>query len=598
MHFYRISFFYNLTIFLLFTLAFSSLFGWLFDLKLFTSFSLTMPSMSIFTATSFILSALGLMSIRSSDRDHLFHRAVKILLALSMAGLAIISLAISLNAWSCNWSDFLPIEKNHTLIFISSPLTSLALLFSAISIGLLGTKIKARHEISQLCALFVLTIMLLSLISYLSSATHIYQLNNQVGISFPTTFGLFFLSGSLFFAFPQLAFANAFLKHSTSAAAQRHLLPATIIIPLLMLFISYLLQYSHLVKSNTTNEAINSFITILTLVGFTVYLRKYIASIENQFDIMANAAPVMMWIADTQGHTFFFNDKWLTFTGRNLEDEQSTDFTQCIHPDDLLNTINAYTEAFKHQKSFTIEYRLKHHEDQYRTILENGSPYQNTNGEFEGIIGSCVDITENKQLQVKLEENNKMLNAEIIIRKNLEKEMENLAFYDPLTTLANRRLLLERMKQEIIVAKRHHHYGAIIFFDLDNFKSLNDTYGHQAGDELLIQVATRIRLALREEDTPCRVGGDEFVVLIASHEMTVTKSREYAIIIAEKIRESIATPFILKELEYSVSASIGVTLYSEFNDQIDEILQQADTAMYQSKKDGRNTVSFYELSKT
>ena len=197
-----------------------------------------------------------------------------------------------------------------------------------------------------------------------------------------------------------------------------------------------------------------------------------------------------------------------------------------------------------------------------------------------------------------IEDNSQVTNyvgifSDISDKKASEEEIRQLAFYDPLTALPNRRLFLERLDQAMITAKRHHHFGAVVYMDLDHFKSLNDTLGHQVGDQLLMQVAERIGSVIRDEDTACRLGGDEFVVLITGYDSTMVDMVEQSAIVAEKIRDIINQPFELDKGKQLFSISIGVSVFPDIVDESVEILEQADTAMYRSKKLGRNTVSFF-----
>jgi len=185
--------------------------------------------------------------------------------------------------------------------------------------------------------------------------------------------------------------------------------------------------------------------------------------------------------------------------------------------------------------------------------------------------------------------------SDISDKKANEEEIQKLAFYDPLTELPNRRLLLDRLEQAVMSAKRHKHFGALIYMDLDRFKSLNDTLGHQVGDELLIQVAQRIQDIIRTEDTACRLGGDEFVVLISRAETVLSNVIEQAAFVAEKIRDKINQPFELSGGKQNFSTSIGVSVFPDLVARPEEILEQADTAMYRSKKMGRNRVSFFSV---
>ena len=186
--------------------------------------------------------------------------------------------------------------------------------------------------------------------------------------------------------------------------------------------------------------------------------------------------------------------------------------------------------------------------------------------------------------------------SDITEKKDAEGKIHALAFYDPLTKLPNRRLLLDRFDQEIAIAKRHKQFGAVIFLDLDHFKILNDSQGHLMGDELLIQVANRLASTLREEDTPARLGGDEFVVLLHANSDSLETVADHARVVAEKIKDRLNEPFMLKEYPYQISTSIGIALFPDNNESPEIILQQADTAMYRSKASGRNAISFFHPS--
>ena len=186
--------------------------------------------------------------------------------------------------------------------------------------------------------------------------------------------------------------------------------------------------------------------------------------------------------------------------------------------------------------------------------------------------------------------------SDITEQKTAELEIQQLAFYDPLTGLPNRRLLLDRLEQEMTAAKRRNNFGALIFLDLDRFKIINDSQGHHIGDELLVQVSRRMKNTLRNEDTACRLGGDEFVILTPGKEINLHQTTDRAALIAEKIRLVLSEPYLLKGNEYFTSCSIGITIYPENTDQSLAVLQQADTAMYRSKMSGGNRIHFFRPS--
>ncbi len=185
---------------------------------------------------------------------------------------------------------------------------------------------------------------------------------------------------------------------------------------------------------------------------------------------------------------------------------------------------------------------------------------------------------------------------DITEKKKSEQEIYQLAFYDALTGLANRRLLLNQLETELSVAKRNYQYGAVLFLDLDRFKILNDSLGHHIGDELLFQVAQRIKSVLREEDLAARMGGDEFVIMIRPHANSLEQCRDSVMVIAEKIRTILEQPYIISDYEHHCSSSIGITLFPEPNISASELLQQADKAMYRAKEQGRNTICFFHPS--
>ena len=172
-------------------------------------------------------------------------------------------------------------------------------------------------------------------------------------------------------------------------------------------------------------------------------------------------------------------------------------------------------------------------------------------------------------------------------------EIRNLAFFDPLTGLPNRRLLLDRLRQSLASSSRNKHKQALLFVDLDNFKTLNDTLGHHIGDLLLQEVARRITGRIRESDTVARLGGDEFVVMLHDLSETVEEAGAQAKLIADKILVEFNEPYMLGGRECRSSASVGITIFGEPHDNTNEVLQQADLAMYQAKADGRNTIRFF-----
>ena len=186
------------------------------------------------------------------------------------------------------------------------------------------------------------------------------------------------------------------------------------------------------------------------------------------------------------------------------------------------------------------------------------------------------------------------LRREVAERKMADDEIRNLAYHDALTRLPNRRLLFDRLQHAIAASSRSGRYCALLFIDLDNFKTLNDTLGHDAGDLLLQEVSRRLATCLREGDTAARLGGDEFVVLLENLSENAQEAATQAETTGEKIHGALNQTYQLANHEYNGTPSIGVTLFTDHQDTVDELLKRADLAMYHAKSAGRNALRFFD----
>ena len=208
-------------------------------------------------------------------------------------------------------------------------------------------------------------------------------------------------------------------------------------------------------------------------------------------------------------------------------------------------------------------------------------------GRVISILGVGRDITALNHSRSELAE----VNAQL---ESMNARLQSLATSDPLTLLPNRRLLLDRLHKALASGARHARSGAIMFIDLDNFKTLNDTLGHDVGDILLQQVAKRLESCVRETDTVARLGGDEFVVMLEDLSGQVIEAAEQTELVGNKILAMFNQPYQLATHEYQNTASIGATLFNDNLQTPDELMKQADIAMYQAKKAGRNTLRFFD----
>lgn len=184
--------------------------------------------------------------------------------------------------------------------------------------------------------------------------------------------------------------------------------------------------------------------------------------------------------------------------------------------------------------------------------------------------------------------------TDISSRKTAEEKIMSLAFYDPLTLLPNRRLLMDRLEQAMAGSARHQRKGALLFVDLDNFKKLNDTLGHDKGDILLQQVAQRLVTCTRDTDTVARFGGDEFIIMLEEISEEPIEAAMHAEAVGEKILTALNRGYQLAGIEHRSTPSIGITLFGETREAIEEPIKRADLAMYQAKAAGRNTLRFFD----
>lgn len=247
--------------------------------------------------------------------------------------------------------------------------------------------------------------------------------------------------------------------------------------------------------------------------------------------------------------------------------------TELYTPHSAQILFEAIERALSDATPYELELMTVQPDGEQRPCLIKCFPEVNGDGRVVRLAGLLQDITE---------------------RKRAEAEINSLAFYDPLTGLPNRRLLMERLQKAVAASTRHGHYGAIFFIDLDNFKLVNDTLGHDMGDLLLKETARRLLSCLREQDIVGRLGGDEFVVMLEYLSTEAQEATDEAQLVGKKILDLLNQPYLLQDKALHTTPSIGITLFANFHGSIDELLKQADLAMYQAKAAGRNNLQFFD----
>ena len=256
------------------------------------------------------------------------------------------------------------------------------------------------------------------------------------------------------------------------------------------------------------------------------------------------------------------------------QDLQKMTWAELTHPDDLETDVEQFDKLLANEiEGYSIEKRFISGSDKVITTMVVIRCVRKEDNSIDYLMLMIQDISKQK--------------ADAI-------QIEQLAFFDPLTQLPNRWLLHDRLKQSLALSARSHHHGAVLFLDLDNFKTLNDTLGHDTGDILLQQVAKRLTDCVRDSDTVARFGGDEFVILLEGLNTNALAAAKETKTLASKILNAINQPYKVATNICVSTTSIGATLFWGYGAKTEELLKQADIAMYQSKQNGRNSFCFFD----
>jgi diguanylate cyclase (GGDEF)-like protein/PAS domain S-box-containing protein len=282
------------------------------------------------------------------------------------------------------------------------------------------------------------------------------------------------------------------------------------------------------------------------------------------------------WDWDLLTSEVYYSARWWEMLGY-VPGEQAADvqaWMRLMHPEDRTRIVSFLDELLPGtRQTYSVEFRLRHRDGHYVPVLSRGYILRDPTGKAVRLSGTNTDLTE---------------------RKQVERRIHELAYFDQLTGLPNRRFLLEELNQILARNGRASRHGALLFLDLDNFKLLNDTMGHDVGDLLLREVARRLRRALREGDHLARLGGDEFVIVLENLGATADEATVEVQAVGRKLLEVLGEPFELAGRQVSSSPSIGATLFDGGPGDIDTLLRQADLAMYRAKDEGRNTLRFFD----
>jgi diguanylate cyclase (GGDEF)-like protein/PAS domain S-box-containing protein len=298
---------------------------------------------------------------------------------------------------------------------------------------------------------------------------------------------------------------------------------------------------------------------------------------EQRMDLALAGADLGLWDVEFPSGRISHNARLYTMVGYSPDelDVELNSLLSFLHPDDH----GAYRHAFMatlrgDSPNLEAEFRLRHKDGHWVWVLSRGKVVErDSRHRAMRMAGTNLDISD---------------------RKRNEALIHELAFYDPLTHLPNRRLLLDRIAQALPASERRGNHGAVLYLDLDKFKALNDSRGHEAGDALLQEVAKRLLACVRTEDTVSRPGGDEFVIVIRELSLDPGLAREEVSTIGRNIREALSAPYALLGLTHECTCSIGICLFKGITKSGADIIKHADQAMYQAKMSGRNAVHVFD----
>ncbi|KTD46443.1 sensor domain-containing diguanylate cyclase [Legionella quateirensis] len=289
---------------------------------------------------------------------------------------------------------------------------------------------------------------------------------------------------------------------------------------------------------------------------------------EKRFRSAFDNAAIGMALVSLEGHWLKVNKSLCKIIGYTEQELLKINFQQITYPDDLQKDLNYVRQL--------LDGIISAYQMEKRYICKNGT-----------IVWILLSVSLIKDAQGKAMYFISQI-QNIDAQKKAEQELVTMAYHDVLTGLANRKLLEQSFKLTMAYAKRHHYMIAVLFMDLDYFKQINDVFGHNVGDLLLIEIASRLKSSVRSSDIVGRQGGDEFLIILSE----LVNEEEVCTVISHLFK-AISQPFFIKQQEISITSSIGISMYPEDASDIDTLIKQADAALYEVKSEGRNNYKFY-----
>ena len=313
-------------------------------------------------------------------------------------------------------------------------------------------------------------------------------------------------------------------------------------------------------------------------------MRRRLAERDQIFQLITENAADMIAVVDGTGKRIYNSPAYQHILGYSAEELKTTSSIEQIHPDDRQRVLEAAHKARSTGHGQRMEYRIRHKDGSWRILESTASAIRNAKGQTEKLV---------------------IVNRDISERKRAEELLAHNAFHDGLTNLPNRNLFLDRLQRALVLSKRHTDYKfAVLFIDIDEFKVFNDSLGHKVGDEVLIQIGRRLTASLREvdtiarpqlgpskDDTLARLGGDEYTILLED-----IRSPSDAIRVAERLQSRLAVPFTVQGYEIVVNASVGIALSTPACAHAEDLLRDANIAMYRAKRAGKARCEVFDTA--
>lgn len=328
----------------------------------------------------------------------------------------------------------------------------------------------------------------------------------------------------------------------------------------------------YLLTGMVASLLVASLVSMLLLADKSRVLACSLADSEGKLRTLFELSPLGIALTDREGRHVEFNAAYLRISGYAEEELRTLDSRSLTTPEFVEEEARHYELLAREGRNGPYEKAIRCRDGSQMPVRANA--IQVRGGAGRQYVWTIIEDISEQKLKDKL--------------------IWTQANYDALTGLPNRHLLVDLMQMSLASSQRNGLHGAMLLLDLDHFKTLNDTLGHGQGDKLLMEVANRLRSLVRDQDTIARLGGDEFVVLLEGLSQEATEAAVQAEVVAENIRAGLGRPFVLDHTEHHISSSIGIVLFLGRRRPLEDLLSYADAAMYQAKRDGRNTIRFHD----